>query len=139
MPAAAPSPRDFDEPKLEALIEAMLLAAHADEEFSAEERAHFTKSVESLTDGRLAGAALEALLARIEAALAAEGRAARLATVKARLADAPARKVALSLAVRLMAADGIVRTTEREAILEMAEALDIDRAEAADLVKSIAT
>lgn len=139
MPKDASSTRDFDEPKLEALIEAMLLAALADEEFSAEERAHFASSVESLTDGRVAGAALADLLARVEAAIAAEGRDARLASVRDRLPAGAPRKVALSLAIRLMAADGIVRTSEREAILEMADALEIDRDEAADLVKSNAS
>ena len=139
MPETAMSAADFDDPKLEALIEAMLLAALADDDFSAEERAHFAKSVESLTDGRSAGAALEALLARVEAAIGAEGREARLASVKARLPAGAPRKVALSLAVRLMASDGIVRTSDREAILEMADALEIDRGEAADLVKSIAS
>ncbi len=134
----APSTRDFDDPKLEALIEIMLLAAHADDEFSAEERVHFASSVESLTDGRIGGADLDALLVRLEAGLAADGRAARLAAVKARLADIAARKVALSLAVRLMAADGILRTAERELILETAEALEIDRDDAADIVKSLA-
>ena len=37
------------EAKLEALIEAMYLAASADGEFSPVERAHFLKSIESLT------------------------------------------------------------------------------------------
>jgi tellurite resistance protein len=120
--------------KLEALVEMMFLAASADGDFSDVERTHFLQSVESLTDGRLAKPALEELLHRAQKDLDASGREARLAAVKERLPDAGARKVALSLAIQISAADGIIRTSERELILETAEALEIDRDEAADLV-----
>ena len=39
--------------------------------------------------------------------------------------------------VQVTAADGIIRTSERELILETAETLDIDRDEAADLVRDL--
>ena len=120
--------------KLEALVEIMFLAASADGDFSDVERQHFLQSVESLTDGRLAKPALEGLLERAKTDLEASGREARLAAVKERLPDPGARKVALSLAIQVTAADGIIRTSERELILETAEALEIDRDEAADLV-----
>ncbi|PKN45102.1 MAG: hypothetical protein CVU63_09375, partial [Deltaproteobacteria bacterium HGW-Deltaproteobacteria-20] len=45
--------RELDETKLEALVEVVYLAAFADGEFSETERAHFTRSVEQLTEGRL--------------------------------------------------------------------------------------
>jgi uncharacterized tellurite resistance protein B-like protein len=120
--------------KLDALVEMMFLAASADGEFSDVERQHFKKSVESLTSGKLAGAALDTLLDKAQKDLVASGREARLAAVKERLPDPGARKVALSLAIEVTAADGIIRTSERELILETAEALEIDRDEAADLV-----
>jgi uncharacterized tellurite resistance protein B-like protein len=123
--------------KLEALVEVMFLAASADDDFSDVEREHFVKSVESLTDGRLARDKLEALVSAATAALASEGREARLASVKARLPDAGSRKVALSLLIQVTAADGIIRTSERELILETAEALEIDRDEAANLVSKL--
>jgi uncharacterized tellurite resistance protein B-like protein len=123
--------------KLEALVEVMFLAASADEDFSDVEREHFVKSVESLTDGRIAHAKLEALVSDATTALEREGREARLASVKARLPDAGSRKVALSLLIQVTAADGIIRTSERELILETAEALEIDRDEAANLVNKL--
>jgi uncharacterized tellurite resistance protein B-like protein len=123
--------------KLDALVEMMFLAASADGDFSDVERQHFLQSVESLTDGRLAKAALEGLLDRAEKDLAASGREARLSAVKERLPDAGARKVALSLAIQVTAADGIIRTSERELIMETADALEIDRDQAADLVKKL--
>jgi uncharacterized tellurite resistance protein B-like protein len=123
--------------KLEALVEVMFLAASADGEFSDVEREHFVKSVESLTDGRIAHEKLEALVSQATAALEREGREARLTSVKARLPDAGSRKVALSLVIQVTAADGIIRTSERELILETAETLEIDRDEAANLVSKL--
>lgn len=128
---------ELSDPRLEALVEMMFLAASADGEFSEIERAHFVKSVESLTDGRLNGPRLEQLLARAKSDLDAAGRDARLASVKQRLPDARARKVALSLAIQVTAADGIIVTSERELILETADALQIAPDEAADLVKKL--
>jgi tellurite resistance protein len=125
------------EAKLEALVEAMFLAATADGEFSPVERAHFLKSVESLTDGRLPTARLAALVAEAGEALEREGRKARLLSVKGRLPDAGARRVALSLAIQVTAADGVIRTSERELILETAEVLEIDRHEAATLLSTL--
>jgi tellurite resistance protein len=91
--------------------------------------------VETLTDKRVEGAAFEALFERLSKQLSADGRAARLATLKARLTDEGQRKVALALAVQVMAADGLIRTSERELIAEVAEALGIPGDEAADLVR----
>ena len=124
--------------KLDALVEMMFLAASADGEFSDIEREHFLKSVESLTSGRLTKAALEGLLTRAKADLDTSGRDKRLSAVKERLPDAGARKVALSLAIQITAADGIIRTSEHELIMATADALDIDRVEAADLVRELA-
>jgi uncharacterized tellurite resistance protein B-like protein len=136
-PHGPPSIRDVQEPKLSAIIEVMFLAAYADGDFGEEERVHFFRSIESLTDRHVSGDTLEQLVERISKAVEAEGRAARLASVKERLTDPGSRKAALGLAIQITAADGIIRTSERELILEAAEALDIDRDEAADLVTSL--
>lgn len=132
-----PSIRDAEAPQLEAIIELMFLAAFADGEFGDDERVAFLQSIESLTDRRVAGATLGRLVTRIVSDLESQGRAARLASVKERLPDSGARKAALGLAIQITAADGIIRTSERELILEAAEALDIDRDEAADFVANL--
>jgi len=129
--------RALGDATLEALVEIMFLAASADGEFSAVERSHFLKSVESLTDGRLAVTRLMMLLADAKEALVRDGRLARLNEIKARLPEPNARKVALQLAVQVTNADGIIRTSERELIMEIAEALEIDRDEAANLVSRV--
>jgi uncharacterized tellurite resistance protein B-like protein len=124
--------------KLEALVEMMFLAASAGGDFSDVERQHFLKSVESLTSGRLTKPTLEGLLDRAKTELEASSRDQRLSAVKERLPDPGARKVALSLAIQVTAADGIIRTSERELIMETADALEIARDEAADLVLKLA-
>lgn len=133
-----PSLRSFNEPKLEAVIELMFLAAFADGDFSKEERLHFAASVESLTDRRIARDSFESLISRIEARFREEGRERRLTQLRAHLATPALRRVALSLAIQVTAADGILQTSERELLMEVADALEIDRAEANDLVAKLA-
>ena len=128
---------ELGEGKLEALVEMMFLAASADGDFSAVERSFFVGSVESLTDGRLSKQRLEELLTAAKRDLDGSSREERLRSVKERLPDAGARKVALALAIQITAADGIIRTSERELILESAEALEIDRDEAANMVREL--
>lgn len=134
-----PSVKELDEPKLEAIIEAMFLAAFADGEFSEEERKHFRTSIESLTDRRISGATVEALMTRMRSDLEASGQAARLAAVKEQLTTPGARKAALALTIQVVAADGIIRTSERELVFALADALEIDRDIAADLVTQLTT
>ena len=135
--ASPPSVRVFDEPKLEALIETMFLAAFADGDFGEEERKQLIGSVQSLTDRTMSTKTTDALLTRIHAALEASGRAARLASVKERLETHGERKAALALSIRVVATEGTVSTSERELILDLADALEIDRDEAADLLRDI--
>jgi len=129
--------RDLGDEKVEALVEMMFLAASADGELGNEERKLFLKSAESLTSRLITGEKLEAVLARAKKQLDEAGRDARLAAVKDRLPDLTARKLALSLAIQVTAADGIVRTSERELIMETAEALGIDGDTAADMVADL--
>ena len=132
----APDFSAFDEPKLEALIETMYHAATADGEFSEPERAEFVQNVATLTDKRLDDKTVDALVKVIAARTGAEGREARLRAAKESLGTERLRMIALELTIRIVAADGIVRTSERELLLELAEAFEIDRDKAADLVKA---
>lgn len=134
-----PSLRQVDEPRLTALVELMFLAATADGDFSGDERKHFQDSVESLTDRKVRGETLDKLMDTIEKAHAGEGRSARIAHVKDALATPELRKIGLSMAIRVMCADGIVRTSERELILDLADGLDVDHDTAADLVAQLST
>ncbi|WP_437806088.1 tellurite resistance TerB family protein [Sorangium sp. So ce1078] len=133
-----PPLQTLDEPNLEALVELMFLAAFADGEFSQEEKVHFSRSVESLTDRRIPQSTMDELIRGVVEQLQKEGRAARLASLKERLATPQARKVAFSLAAQVVVADGIVRTSERELLLDVAAALELDQTEAADVVRRLA-
>ncbi|XXY51023.1 TerB family tellurite resistance protein [Sorangium sp. So ce269] len=133
-----PPLQTLDEPNLEALVELMFLAAFADGEFSQEEKVHFARSVESLTDRRIPQSTMDGLIHTVVTQLQQEGRAARLASLKERLPSPQARKVAFSLAAQVVVADGIVRTSERELLLAVAAALEIEQTEAADVVRRLA-
>ncbi len=121
------------------LVETMVIAAGADGELGSDERVALASALEGLLRGSehesmATGAGLDALCAEAEAALARDGRELRLAAVKAALPDDKARTGALALAIAVTAADGIVRTSERELLLELAGALDVSPDVAADLV-----
>jgi tellurite resistance protein len=123
--------------KLEALIEMMFLAATADEEFDAKERAQFDANVALLSDEKLESARLAEIVETAERALEQSGREARLKALRALLPELELRKLAMALAIQITAADGLIRTSERDLILDTAELLDIDRDEAADMVKEL--
>ncbi|MBW2528516.1 MAG: hypothetical protein JRI23_30355 [Deltaproteobacteria bacterium] len=130
--------------QLETLVEVMYLAADADGEFDTAEQRDLASSIREVAKGTkheeaLSGDRLEGLLDRLAHELSVEGRDARLAAVKQRLPELAHRKAAFGLSVRVTAADGIVRTSEREFIMDLATALEIDRDEAADLVRQITT
>jgi tellurite resistance protein len=132
----------FDAGQLEALVETMLLAADADGEVSAEERAELARNIEALVkDSELAPAfappKVDAMLAAALQKLAAEGREARIAHVKTTLDTVDRCRGALALAIAVTAADGIVRTSERELIMDLANGLEIDPDVAADMVRDI--
>jgi len=119
----------------EALVEMMFLAVHADGEFGDEERNAFARAVRE--HAKIPDASFKSLIERIEKDLAKEGRTARISALKSAFPDARAREGALTEVVRMVAADGIVRTSERELILEVAEGLGIDGDRAADIVQSV--
>ena len=124
--------------QVDALIEVMLLAATADGELSIEEVDQLQKCLLEVDELWLTRIDLERRLSDAHERIIDAGRAVRLAAAKRILSDLDARQAALELAIRVMAADGIIRTSEREVILETAEALGLDRENAANMVKAIA-
>ncbi|HHH11562.1 MAG TPA: hypothetical protein ENK23_05750 [Sorangium sp.] len=131
-----------DDTGVQALVDTMLLAASADGDVSDAERATLASSISDLAVGSsqqraLSGAALAALLDSAAQRLENDGRDKCIASVKERLSELAARKAALGLAIRVTAADGIVRTSERELIMDLADGLGIDGDDAADLVAEL--
>ena len=124
--------------QIDSLIELMLLAATADGELSIEEIDQLQKSLLEVDELWITHIDLEKRLSEAHNRIVGAERSARLQAVKASLTAVDARKAGLELAIRVMAADGVIRTSERELILETAEVLDVDRDTAADMVKTIA-
>jgi len=124
--------------QIDALVELMLLAASADGELSIEEIEQLQKCLLEVDELWLTTIDLEKRLSHAHSRIASADRAERLKAVRQSLASLTARKAGLELAIRVTAVDGIIRTSERELILETAEALDVDREIAADMVKAIA-
>ncbi|MBW2453528.1 MAG: hypothetical protein JRI68_03410, partial [Deltaproteobacteria bacterium] len=113
-----------------------------DGEFTDDERQQLVASIQGLAKGtehepRLSGDQLDVMLKSIEEKLAADGRAKRIEVLKDRLVGEGAHQAALGLAIVVTAADGIVRTSERELIFELAEGFGIDPDTAADMVRQI--
>jgi tellurite resistance protein len=124
--------------QIDSLIEVMLLAATADGELSIEEVDQLQQCLLEVDELWLTQVELERRLSEAHARIGRADRPTRLAAAKRTLSDLDARRAALELAIRVVAADGTIRTSERELILETAEALDVDRENAADMVKAIA-
>jgi tellurite resistance protein len=125
-PISLRSAHTLDEPKLEALIEIMYLAAYADGDFAPEERQHFARSVQSLTDRKVTPEMLDQIVARLDAARRATGTAALIVGARATLGSPGACKVALSLAIGVIMADGKVTDGERSMLHEIGTALGVE-------------
>ena len=117
----------------EAVLELMYLAVHADGEFGDEERNALAAAVRE--GGGPSGADFTRVMQRIERDVAKQGRGARITALKSELSDGAAKERALRAVIRMVAADGIVRTSERDLILEIADGLGVEGDRAADLVR----
>ena len=112
--------------KIEALLEMMFLAAYADGEVSAAERAVFKSQILVGTEGQLQVVMVEMILRGVEEALAHEGREERLASIRQRIPDERMRRAALEIAGRILRADGAMHVDEIAFLGRAAEALGLD-------------
>jgi tellurite resistance protein len=111
--------------KLEAMVEIMFLAAYADGSINEAERAELTAHAAAMSAGRLGADVVESLIAIIERSVREEGRHGRFSALRARLPDVRMREAAIELAVRLIAADGVIHESEHALIVEAARALEV--------------
>ncbi|MEZ4400705.1 MAG: TerB family tellurite resistance protein [Kofleriaceae bacterium] len=118
-----------DVARLEAMLEVAFLAAAADGEITDPEADNLGATLASWLGGELSDDAVEAVIERFMAALAADGRAARLAAAAARL-DADARMSAYTLACVVTLCDLELDDAELDALGEIATALDLAQADA---------
>lgn len=127
---------ELGETEVAALVEVMYLAAQSDGDLGAVEVRGLASTIERVTSGAVSEQRALGLVEAAQQALAASDRASRLASVKAALHEGQ-RRHALLLAIQVTAADGRIRTSERELILETAEALGVDGDSAADMVRAV--
>jgi uncharacterized membrane protein YebE (DUF533 family) len=109
--------------ELEAFIQLMFLAAHADGSITDEERAAFRKQVFDGTAGQLDATLVETMLTSIGAEVLPADRDARLETIRRRLKDPRKRRSALFHAARVVLADGVLALAEVDFLERAAAAL----------------
>jgi tellurite resistance protein len=119
-------------PKTEALIEAMYIAANADDDFGAKEREHFVRNVVGIGGGAIKPEDVKAVLLKLKGK-AKEGRASRLKTLGPRLPRPQDKEHAFALACSMALADGIVLDEEKQFVDELAQSLGISQ-ERADTI-----
>ena len=123
-------------PKQEALIEAMYITAHADEDFGTKEREHFVRNVVGITGGKLKAEEVKGVLLKLKGK-SKEGREGRLKSIAGRLPSKEDKEHAFLLAVTMSHADGVVLDEEREFFKTLAESLGIDAKRADELAEEI--
>lgn len=128
---------ELGSPKVEALVEAMFLAATADGEFAPEESMQFTATIGALTDKKLDPDTVSRLIGKLSQQLKTEGRQARLASIAARLPLGKARETAVILAAAITASDGEVKSSENDLVADLADALGVDPGRAVELVQKV--
>ncbi|GAC1357414.1 MAG: hypothetical protein NVS3B10_11440 [Polyangiales bacterium] len=126
---------DAASPKVEALIEAMFLAATADGHFAPEESAKFAATIASIARGKIGADAIDRRVGQLSLLLQNEGRQARLASVAQRLPAGAPRETALMLAAAITASDGMLVARENDLLADLAEALEISPVVAVDLIE----
>ncbi|HZO13285.1 MAG TPA: tellurite resistance TerB family protein [Polyangiaceae bacterium] len=124
--------------ELEALVETMYLVAYSDGSYSAPERARFAHCVSKLTDGRMAGAHFDHVVARIVCRLRDDGMEACVRALRDRLAPR-LRSVALILASDMAAADGVLHPAERKLLLSLADAFQMHPEETREVLDGFAS
>ncbi len=112
----------FNPNELEAFVELMLLAAYSDGVIDDTERAVVQDYLVSSTHGLLTPEIVASAIQSVEAALPNRDRQALLSTIGERIKDRRKRRAALTVAVRVVLADGVLRV-EEEGFLRRAAAL----------------
>lgn len=129
---------ELSDPQIDAVVEAMLLAAHADGELDPSEISQLKKSLLDIDHLWLSHIDLEQRIETAKSHIAGHDRTDRLQSLRQTLDKPEQRIAALELAALVIASDGILRTSERDLMLEAAEILGVDSGVVADIVKQVA-
>jgi tellurite resistance protein len=128
---------NLTDPQIDAMVEAMLLAATADGELDETELAQLRHNLLNVDHMWLSHIDLERRIATARQHLTGHTRAERLTALQVVLDKQEQRVAALELAALVMTSDGVIRTSERDLMLEAADALGVDTAIAADIMAHV--
>ena len=123
-------------PKMEALIEAMYITAHADEDFGPKEREHFVRNVVGVCGGKVKPEDVKGVLLKLKGK-SKEGRETRLKSISGRLPTKEDKEHAFALSCSMALADGIVLDEEAAFFTTMASALGIEAARADEILDEL--
>ncbi|MBI2391248.1 MAG: tellurite resistance TerB family protein [Deltaproteobacteria bacterium] len=123
-------------PRMEALIEAMYIAANADEDFGPKEREQFVSNVVGICNGAIKPEEVKGVLLKLKGK-AKEGRESRLKSIAGRLPTKADKEHAFALACNMALADGVVLDEEKEFTAELAKALGIEATRADSILDEI--
>ena len=123
-------------PKMEALIEAMYITAHADEDFGPKEREHFIANVLGISGGAIKADEVKGVLLKLKGK-SKEGRDVRLKSIAGRLPSKADKEHAFALAATMAQADGIVLDEEKDFFTAMRDALGITAARADEIIEEL--
>ena len=133
---------ELDETKVECFVETMYLAAASDGELSVDEHTQLSGVLHSLVqgtgrEGTFTPQKLHEWLETSRQRLGNEGRDARLQAIKQTLGTSAICKRAIGFAIQVLAADGRVRTSEREFLFDLGVIFEVDQDEVADLMRDL--
>ncbi len=124
--------------EIDAMVEVMLLAAFADGSLDEAEAAVIKRSLLGVDAPWLNHIDLEDRMARAKRRIDEEERQTRLSKLRTMLPWPEQRFVAVKLSIRIVEADGLIQSSERELILQAAEALGVRDDVVSELVGRIA-
>lgn len=124
---------------LSALFECVFLVAAADGKITGEEANELVEVLTDLTDGKMKSAGIDAMAHACAKNLEREGFAGALKSVAKRLGDEEHRRIAFVMATGVAFVDGAVDPKEEALFGALAEALELPRDEALDLLNRVAS
>jgi tellurite resistance protein len=129
---------DDQQPALEraAMIEVACLMSLADEQITPEEFEHLAVTIGYITQRKVEGERVRAIVMSLVERLRDEGWAGRLTEIAQTLRDPEARRRAFRMAAAVSFVDGAIQEQEGNLFALLAEHLEIPRAEAARLLRT---
>jgi uncharacterized tellurite resistance protein B-like protein len=125
---------EFEKSQIDALVELMLLTASADGILAIAELKQLKQNLLEVGSNRVSEVQLDECIAAARKRIAESPRNACINDIKVALPDPQQRRAALEFALSIVTADGVIRMSEHEMLVELAQKLEVDSAFAGDLI-----